>query len=123
MPSPRQQEDERRDQARVPLDLRATRGRRWVGGAWRDLEATLVDLSSRGIGMTLDREVKVGDRVSLLVPIDDGSADLRTTVEVRHVRFDASSNMWRAGGLFRNLPADQHERIIRLIERLYSCTS
>ena len=53
-----QHEDERRNRVRVRLDIRATRARHWVGGAWRDLEATLSDLSSRGVGLNLIHEVK-----------------------------------------------------------------
>src|SRR6266851_729985 len=37
-----QPEDERRHQVRVPLRLPVPRARRWVGGAWRDLDATIV---------------------------------------------------------------------------------
>jgi PilZ domain len=108
-------DDERRQQERVPLNVRANRARRWVGGAWRDLEALLVDLSSRGVGLNLDREVHVGDRVSLVIPMTDGGADLRVTVEIRHVRVEPNTAHWRAGGLFRNLTPADHERVIRLI--------
>jgi c-di-GMP-binding flagellar brake protein YcgR len=110
-----QREDERRNQVRVPLRLRANRARRWVAGAWRDLQATLVDLSSRGIGVSLDHEVQLGDRLSLMVPLNDEYPDLRVTVEVRHVHRDPKSEIWRAGGLFRNLQPAEHERVIRFI--------
>ncbi|HEV7663748.1 MAG TPA: PilZ domain-containing protein [Chloroflexota bacterium] len=111
-----QPEDERRHQVRVPLALPASRARRWVGGAWRDLNATLVDLSSRGVGVSLDHEVRLGERLSLVVPVEDGNRELRVTVEVRHVR-DAGQGeqRWRAGGLFRNLAPADHERVIRFI--------
>jgi c-di-GMP-binding flagellar brake protein YcgR len=109
-------DDERRHQVRVPVQIRATRARRWVGGAWRELEATLVDLSSRGIGLSMDHEVQRGDRLSLAVPLNDGQPDLRVTIEVRHVRDDArEGERWRAGGLFRNLAPLDHERVIRFI--------
>jgi c-di-GMP-binding flagellar brake protein YcgR len=115
-----EREDERRHQVRVPVRIRSNRSRRWVGGAWRDLEATVVDLSSRGVGLSLDQEVRLSDRISLSVPLDDGKPDLRLTVEVRHVRREAGSvepapTMWRAGGLFRNLAPLDHERVIRFI--------
>jgi hypothetical protein len=111
-----QPEDERRHQVRVPLHVRASRARRWVGGAWRDLDATVVDLSSRGVGLRLDQEVHVGDRLSLVIPLDQGSPDLRVTVEVRHMRPDPKSDQpWRAGGLFRNLAPLDHERVVRFI--------
>jgi hypothetical protein len=111
-----QSEDDRRHQARVPLQIPATRARRWVGGAWRDLEATVVDLSSRGVGLNLTQQAQVGDRLSLAVPLDDGSPDLRVTLEVRHVRPHArAEGTWRAGGLFRNLALIDHERVIRFI--------
>src|ERR1700694_2251905 len=35
-----QHEDERRNRVRVRLDIRATRARRWLGGAWHDPEAS-----------------------------------------------------------------------------------
>jgi len=110
-----QPEGERRHQVRVPLQLRASRARRWSAGAWHDLDATVVDLSSRGVGLKLDREVGLGDRVSLLLPLADGKPELRTTVEIRHVRVDSKRAEWRAGGLFRNLPSADHERVIRCI--------
>jgi c-di-GMP-binding flagellar brake protein YcgR len=110
-------EAERRHQLRVPLRIRATRARRWAAGAWHDLEATLVDLSSRGVGVGLDEEVHLGDRLSLAVSLGDGQPDLRVTVELRHVRRDGagSTHAWRAGGLFRSLAPPDHERIIRFI--------
>jgi hypothetical protein len=111
-----QPEDERRHQLRVPLAIAASRARRWTAGAWREVAATLVDLSSRGVGLSLDHEVQPGDRLSLAVPIGGGQADLRVTVEVRHVR-DAGDGpqRWRAGGPFRNLAPGDHERVIRFI--------
>lgn len=109
-------EHERRQQARVRLRLPVPRARRWAGGAWRDLEATVVDLSSRGVGLSLSRAVNLGDRLSLAIPLADGGPDLRVTVEVRHARQDApGASTWRAGGLFRNLLPADHERVIRFI--------
>jgi hypothetical protein len=111
-----QPEDERRHQVRVPLKIRTSRARRWVGGAWRDLEATVIDLSSRGMGLSLDQEVHIGDRLSVVVPFGAGNPDLRVTVEVRHIRKDpGAAQSWRAGGLFKNLPPQDHERVIRYI--------
>jgi hypothetical protein len=115
-----QPEDERRHQIRIQLSVPATRARRWIGGAWRDVEATVVDLSSRGVGVTLDQQVQVGDRLSLAVPLTEGTPDLRVTFEVRHVRQDShvqplGRQPWRAGGLFRNLSLTDHERVIRFI--------
>jgi hypothetical protein len=111
-----QAEPERRQQARVRLRIPATRARRWAGGAWRDLEATVVDLSSRGVGLSLSQAVNLGDRLSLAIPLADGGPDLRVTVEVRHARQEApDTSSWRAGGLFRNLLPADHERIIRFI--------
>jgi len=111
-----QREDERRNQVRVPLQLHATRARRWTAGAWRDLDATLIDLSSRGVGVSLDQEVHIGDRLSLAVPLADGQPDLRVTFEVRHVRpHTKPGQAWRAGGLFRTSTPADHERVIRFI--------
>ena len=111
-----QAEHERRQQARVRLRIPATRARRWAGGAWRDLEASVVDLSSRGVGLSLSQAVNLGDRLLLVIPLADGQPDLRVTVELRHARQDAEgTGLWRAGGLFRNLPPADHERVIRFI--------
>ncbi len=111
-----QPEDDRRHQARVALQIRANRARRWYGGAWHDMEATVVDLSSRGVGLSLNQEAHIGDRLSLSIPLDEGSPDLRATLEVRHVRPDTrTESTWRAGGLFRNLLPADHERVIRFI--------
>jgi hypothetical protein len=73
-----------------------------------------VDISVRGVGLSLDRPVQIGERLSLDVSVGDGQPDLRMTVEVRHVRQDWT--MWRAGGLFRNVSADDHARIVHLVE-------
>jgi PilZ domain len=119
-----QHEDERRNRVRVRLDIRATRARHWVGGAWRDLEATLSDLSSRGVGLNLIHEVKVGDRLSIAAPLSVGSADLRATIEVRYVHVHSEvagddsvvvPQYWHAGGPFRNMSAPDHERVIRFL--------
>jgi PilZ domain-containing protein len=109
-------EDERRHQARVRVRIVPARARRWVGGAWHDIDATVIDVGSRGVGLSLDQTVKIGDRLSLVIPLADGQPDLRVTVELRHAREEASaSGRWRAGGLFRNLPPADHERVIRFI--------
>ena len=110
-----QPEDERRHQPRVPVQLHATRARHWATGAWHDVDALVVDLSSRGIGLQIDRVVRVGDRLSVIMPLSDGAPDLRVTVEVRHVRTEAEAGKWRVGGPFRNLPETDHERVIRFI--------
>jgi PilZ domain-containing protein len=108
-----QREDERRHQVRVPLDLPTSRARRWATGAWRDLPANVIDLSSRGVGLRVGQAVQIGDRLSLLIPLNDGQPELRVTVEVRHVR--ASGDHWLAGGLFRTLAPGDHERVIRFV--------
>lgn len=110
-----QQADERRQQVRVPLDLETTRARRWATGAWRDLGATVVDLSSRGVGLRVDQPLQLGERLSLLIPLNDGCPDLRVTIEVRHVRRDQRTAQWYAGGLFRTLAPGDHERVIRFV--------
>ncbi len=110
-----QKANERRHQVRVPLDLAVTRARRWATGAWRDLGAMIVDLSSRGVGLRVDQPVQPGDRLSLLIPLNDGRPDLRVTVEIRHARRDADAGGWFAGGLFRTLAPGDHERVIRFV--------
>ena len=118
-----QHEDERRNRVRVRLDIPATRARHWVEGAWRDLEATLSDLSSRGVGLSLDHEVRVGDRLSIAAPLGDGSADLRATIEVRYAHLHPPvagdsgplPQYWHAGGPFRNMSPPDHERVIRFL--------
>jgi hypothetical protein len=117
-----QHEDDRRNRVRVRLNVHATRARRWVGGAWRDLDASVSDLSSRGVGLSLDHEVHVGDRLSIAAPLGDG-ADLRATIEVRYVQpqpaLEAASgvlpHLWHAGGPFRNMSPADHERVIRFL--------
>jgi hypothetical protein len=118
-----QHEDDRRNRVRVRLDIRATRARRWVGGAWRDLEASVSDLSSRGVGLSLDHEVHVGDRLSIAAPLGGDGANLRATIEVRYVQpqphaeraSGALPHLWHAGGPFRNLSPADHERVIRFL--------
>jgi hypothetical protein len=109
------QHEERRHQGRVSLNLATTRARRWSAGAWRDLTATVIDLSSRGVGLRLDQPVQLGDRVSLQIPLGDGGQDLRVTVEIRHGRKDTASAGWLAGGLFRMLAAGDFERISQFV--------
>lgn len=111
-----QREDERRHQVRVPLLLAITRARRWSEGAWRDLNAVLIDLSSRGLGLSLDRDVRPGDRLQLDIPLVDGLPPWRVTVEMRHVRPSRRPDgQWHAGGQFRNITTAEHERVIRYI--------
>ena len=111
-----QAEDDRRNQPRAPVQIHASRARRWIGGAWRELDAMVVDLSSHGMGLRLTQEVHVGDRLSLSVPLDEGGADLRLTLEIRHVRPEARlEGAWRAGGRFRNLEPADHERVVCFI--------
>jgi len=105
-------EPERREQARIPFTAEIRRARHWTRGAWHEVDAALTDLGSRGIGLLLDREVRVGDRLSLIFPLGHGP-DMRVTLEVRHVR--PEEGRWRTGGLFRALPPAEHERIVRYI--------
>jgi len=109
--------EERRHQGRVTMNLPTTRARRWSAGAWRELSATVVDLSARGVGLRLDQPVQLGDRVSLQIPLADGGPDLRVTVEIRHGRNEPGSGTWLAGGLFRMLAAGDHERISEYVAR------
>jgi hypothetical protein len=118
-----QHEDERRNRVRVRLDIPATRARHWVGGAWKDLDATLSDLSSRGVGLNLVNEVRVGDRLSIAAPLGSDTTDLRATIEVRYVHLHPEvkndtgvlPRYWHAGGPFRNLSPVDHERVIRFL--------
>jgi hypothetical protein len=116
-------EDDRRNRVRVRLKIRATRARQWVSGAWHDLEATLSDLSSRGVGLSLDHEVRVGDRLSIAAPLGNDGVDLRATIEVRYVHLhpqapangDVLQQSWHAGGPFRNMSPADHERVVRFL--------
>jgi PilZ domain len=111
-----QPEDERRHQVRVPVHIRPRLSRRWSAGAWREVDARVDDISSRGVGLHLRDEVRVGDRVSLILPLEDGQPDLRLTVEVRHMHHQPTSALpYRAGGLFRTLSPGDHERIVRFV--------
>jgi PilZ domain len=118
-----QHEDERRNRVRIRLSIRATRARQWLGGAWRDLDATLTDISSRGVGLSLAREVHIDDRLSIAAPLGDGTVDLRATIEVRyahlHTEVDPHSGLsreyWHTGGPFRNMSPPDHERVIRFL--------
>src|SRR5438105_3455776 len=91
-----QPEDERRHQVRVPVQLKPRVARRWSTGAWREVEAHVDDVSSRGVGLHVHDEVRIGDRMSLVLSLDDSQADLRLTVEVRHVHHQPGSALpWR----------------------------
>src|SRR5438874_5012640 len=103
------------------MAIHCTRARRWVGGAWRDLEATVVDLSSHGLGVSVNLEARVGDRLSLAIPLQQGAADLKVTIEIRHIRRDARfESTWRAGGLFRNMPPSDYARVARFLDAGFS---
>lgn len=111
-----QPEDERRHQVRVPVQIAPRIARRWTAGAWREVQARVYDISSRGVGLHLKGEVRIGDRVSLSLPLDDGQPELRLTVEVRHMHHNPGAPLpWRAGGLFRTLSPVDHERIVRFV--------
>jgi c-di-GMP-binding flagellar brake protein YcgR len=110
---------ERREQARIDFNAEVQRARRWTLGAWRDVGATLTDLSARGMGIVVDQAVQRGERMSLDFALDDGGPPLRVTIEIRHVRPDDDPpTRWRAGGQFRALPPADHERIVRFVHAL-----
>ena len=106
---------ERRHQVRLAVHLPCSRARRWWAGAWHEIAAEIVDVSSRGLGVWVRQPVHLGDRLSLMLPLDDGEPDLRVTVELRHVRHDPQSATWRGGGLFKTLSPAEHERIVRFV--------
>lgn len=107
-------ENERREQVRLRERRPAEHLRCWRNGAWQALAGDIVDLSSRGIGLELRGPVRVGERVALLLRVDD-QPPVRLTIEMRHVHQDAEHGTWRGGGLFRNLSPADHERIVRHI--------
>ena len=84
---------------------------------------TLSDLSSRGVGLNLVHEVKVGDRLSIAAPLGSDTTDLRATIEVRYVHLHPEATgdagllpqYWHAGGPFRNMSPHDHERVIRFL--------
>ena len=111
-----QPEDERRHQVRVPVQIEPQLARRWSAGAWREVQARVDDISSRGIGLRLHEQVRLGDRLSLALSLNDGQPNVRLTIEVRHVHMQTNSAVpWRAGGLFRTLSPGDHERIVRFV--------
>ena len=67
-------ENERREQVRLRVRRPAVSLRCWRNGAWHSLEGEIVDLSSRGIGLELRSRLRVGERLSLLLPVDDQPA-------------------------------------------------
>ena len=104
-------ENERREQLRLRVRRPAERLRCWRNGAWHSLEGEIVDLSSRGIGLELHSPLRVGERLSLVLPVDDQPA-LRLTIEVKHVYHDQAHGVWRGGGQFKNLLPTDHVRIV-----------
>jgi hypothetical protein len=114
-PTTRRPEDERRHQARVGVRLPVSRARRWSAGAWREIQATIVDLSSRGIGLRVDQPVQVGERLSLAFALSEGDPEVRVTLELRHVRWDAQSGQSHAGGLFRALGQPEHQQVAAFV--------
>jgi hypothetical protein len=111
-----QPEHERREQTRIDFNAPVQRARRWTRGAWHDIAATFTDISSRGIGLITDQQLQLGERLSLTFPLGPDDPPMRVTIEVRHIRpDDTGPNRWRAGGQFRMLPPEDHERIVRFI--------
>ena len=67
------------------------------------LLATVIPIDTRGTS-------------TYFTPLDDSQADLRLTVEVRHVHHQPGSALpWRGGGLFRIMSPGDHERIVRFV--------
>ena len=101
----------------MPFRREAVRARRWTLGAWVEVGATLTDLSARGVGLLLKGEARQGERLSLDFNLDDGGPDIRTMLELRHVHAQGSPpTRWRAGGQFRTISPDDHQRVVRVVD-------
>jgi PilZ domain len=106
---------ERRHQARVRVSLPATEARLRRAGNWFDLGAEVRDLSVNGLGLSLDREVSLGERVSLGLDLSDGRGPLRARLVVRHAAQVPLDGRWMAGGEFQTITPDDQERLIRFV--------
>jgi hypothetical protein len=106
---------ERRHHVRVPVWIPAFEARRRSGAEWQKIGAVVRDVSTGGLGLSLDRPVEVGDRLSLALKLPDGHDVLRSRLEIRHAGMGPIGGQWQVGGvLLGSLPEDQ-ERIIRFV--------
>ena len=109
-------DDERRVQVRLQVARPVKRARRWYRGAWHDVNAQVVDMSSRGIGLLVDQEVSLSERFGLVFGLEPSDPDIHVNAEIRHVRPERNApGWWRAGAAFRTVAPADHERIIRFI--------
>jgi PilZ domain len=106
---------ERRHDARVLVWLPAAQARYRRGAHWENLGAIVRDLSTSGLGLSLDRELELGTRISVALELPDGQGILRTRLEVRHAMQTPLAGRWLAGGEFHGLSPDHQERIIRYV--------
>lgn len=84
-------------------------------GGWLDLRADVCDLSANGLGLSLDREVALDERVSLSLELPDGQGLLRARLVIRHAAQAQQDRRWQAGGEFQAIAADDQERLIRFV--------
>jgi hypothetical protein len=106
---------ERRHEARLRVSLPAREARLRHAGSWVDVGADVRDLSANGLGLSLDREVSVGDRVLLSFELSDGRGLLRARLVIHHAAHVPLDGRWLAGGEFQALAADDQERLIRFV--------
>jgi PilZ domain len=106
---------ERRHEARVHLYLPAAEARLRRSGDWLDLAADVRDLSANGLGLSLDREVAMGERVSLALELPDGQGVMRARLVIRHAARAQEDGRWQAGGEFQAIAPDDQERLIRFV--------
>lgn len=106
---------ERRHQARVRVSLPVAEARVRRSGASLHLAAEVRDVCAKGFGLSLDREVSVGDRLSLRLELPDGQGPLRARLLILHAAQMPLDGRWLAGGEFLSISPDDRERLIRFV--------
>jgi PilZ domain len=106
---------ERRHQSRVHVSLPTSEARVRRAGSWLDLTAEVRDVCASGLGLSLDREVTLGERVSLSLELSDGQAPMRARLLIRHAAQVPLDDRWLVGGEFQTITPDDRERLIRFV--------
>jgi c-di-GMP-binding flagellar brake protein YcgR len=107
---------ERRHEVRVRVSLPVAEARVRGDGGWLDVDARVRDLSASGLGLSLDRPVAPGDRVTVALDLPDGKGvRVRARLVVRHATQVPLHGRWLAGGDFQTIAAEDQERLLRFV--------
>ena len=108
--------DARKDSRRARVDVRPKEAQHLSGARGR-LNTSILDVSSGGMRVFVDRQLAAGDRLAFTLRTPRDGDDVRVSVKVRHVRHIQSepSDLWDVGCEFENNSEADRERILAFV--------